>query len=358
MLHSKFKQVLSLFALASVFSAPCFADHGPVKNDPIEFDVAGARPNFPFKGVEAIAKSGNLVRYYTSDNSDAARPLVVMFPGSGCDGVFTLDKDGHVQGGLEVFAVKRLAEFRVVVLEPHGIPRQYASPNPGVGEGCPADYIQHENFNDTVAYYRSVLELMRQHHWLDDKKVMFVGISEGVVYSAEMARTTPEVSNLTLISAFGPDQLFGFMHTSLERQASADGKTGQNPQELIDAWQSILREPNSTTKFYLGHPYSRWATVAVQSPVDLALQSKADLFVAQGGQDVSAPVVGFEYGISKLILAKRRFVMAYIDCGDHHLICAKDNGAPIHLGATMQYSFDWFLGKKISGENITVVDGN
>ncbi len=329
------------------------------KTLPLEFQVLGLKPGLPYKGVEHTLKTGEAFRYYTSDNSNAPRPLVIFFPGSGCDGAFSRDKDGAATASLEGFITKYLPDTRVLILERRGIPRQYESSNPGAAIDCPAEYAKHDNFDDAATYYYEVLKLARQRHWMDSGKVMLVGMSEGVLYAAEMARRMPVISKLTLISGFRDQQLFSLVHNSLNSKEPIEPNkttTLKETRELIEQWQAIKKEPHSTTKLFLGHPYSRWSTTAVQSPIKNVLASKADLFVIQGGKDTQSPSAGFELAISELILFNRHFTMEYIGCGDHHLICEKDKGAPINLNLVMQHSFEWFLGKPIVGENVIVVN--
>lgn len=329
------------------------------KTLPLVFPVLGLKPGLPYKGVEQTLKTGEVLRYYTSDNSNAVRPVVVFFPGSGCNGVFSRDKNGAATASIEAFITKYLPDTRVLILERRGIPRQFASSNPGTAIDCPAEYVKHDNFDSIIGHYYNVLRLVKKRHEMNSGKVMFVGMSEGVLYASEMARRMPIVSKLTLISGFRTQQLFSLIHNSLNSQEHTEpnkAATLEETRDLINQWQAVQNDPRSTTKLFLGHPYSRWSSTAVRSPIKNVLASKADLFVVQGGKDTQAPSAGFELAISELILSNRHFTMEYIGCGDHNLICEKDNGAPLNLNSVMQHSFEWFLGKPILGEDVISVN--
>jgi predicted esterase len=327
----------------------------------VEFQPNGIPASYAFKGVELTSDQGDTLRYYFHASSDQNAPVVVFVPGSGCDGAVKLDRNGNAKGGIDLFAGKYSPHIQVLTLEAPGIPRYYASAHPGSATECPASYFKYSDYKKRLASYAAVLDDARRQGMLKSNRVMFIGVSEGVEFAADLATLIPETTAITLISGFGPNQLFDSINNALgtwQERVADSGELIKRTRETIHDWQAILDDPTSNSKFYRGHPYARWSSTGLRSSVDVVskLPDSVHIYLVHGGRDTSMSPAGFEFGVSTLISQRKQFAFQFIPCADHELKCDGDVGEPKNLITVIHRSIDWLLEGKMDYDDIVVVD--
>jgi pimeloyl-ACP methyl ester carboxylesterase len=102
---------------------------------------------------------------------------------------------------------------------------------------------------------------------VDASRVLVIGISEGAPMAAGLARAMPEVTDVVLVGANGPTQLYDFA-ANIYRSTDSDEVKVLHLQELDATFNAISADPKSTSKFVWGHPYLRWSSFFAQSTAD------------------------------------------------------------------------------------------
>ncbi|MBC7500784.1 MAG: hypothetical protein H7315_09845 [Herminiimonas sp.] len=342
--------VATFLSLAIILSVGLFHFEARADNTPTfeQFVPIGIPASSTFKGYESHV-SRDLVRYYaTSDPSADSHTALVFIPGSGCDGAFWIGQNGKANAGPEVFALPFKNRTRIVVLDQPGIPRQFASHERGVAEGCPNEYVERDNFDSILSAYKKELSHFLSSQNQAIERLMFVGSSDGTLFALAMAGLFPETRLVLSISGFGPPQPILQLSPAFEQAE----KSGAGIQQVLDEWR-VIEKSADKQKFLGGHPHQRWATTGTRSSIDEALRLRPDitLFLAQGGHDQSWPPAAFASGIATLVANKRDFLVRYIPCAEHTLICAEDGGEPKRLQATVKAAAELFLdGKNPEGD--------
>ena len=112
----------------------------------------------------------------------------------------------------------------------------------------------------------------------DPTHTLAVGHSEGGIVVARVASELPAVTHVASLAGGGPTQFFSLAESqSRPRPDDGPGDAGRRRQAVFDEWAKIRDEPDSTTRFWLGHPYRRWSTFLRQSLTAELLRTKADL---------------------------------------------------------------------------------
>ena len=97
--------------------------------------------------------------------------------------------------------------------------------------------------------------------------------------------------------------------------------TFDDPQERADAairkWREILAERDQFLKMFAGHSYRYWASINAHTTLEFAMESKADIYLAQGTADGECAVEGFQLLHAQLIERGRRVVADRIEDADH-----------------------------------------
>ena len=314
----------------------------------IEFQPAGVPGTAFATGVELLRGQGVRARYYRfAKPGGTSKPIVIVVPGSGCDGAVRLGPDGKAMGGAELFALPRLADVDVFALEPPGIPRQFASPHSGGAEGCPEAFLKGNGFLDVITTYQLALKDITSH-MTPDTPVMIIGSSDGAVMAAALAGGT-NTTHLVLISGFGIAQATSHMTAML-----GDAFGTKVSAESIDAvrdYRAHLADarahPQSGT-VWKGQAMSRWSSTAYMSSPDLirTMPATVNVLVVRGGRDTSWAPEAFRSGLAELLQIGRGMSVKYILCADHQLACAGSAPAPKYLGETIQQALAWFLDGK------------
>jgi pimeloyl-ACP methyl ester carboxylesterase len=303
------------------------------------------RPDVAVTGEELACPEG--ARYYLlGDTVTPVTRMVVFVPGSGCDGAFAMGADGHAKAGPEAFALKYASHAKLVVLEPPGIPRQFSAPEHGLSEGCPSAFIARSDLNHLLESYGVAIEDALSAAGGKVGALMFVGVSDGAVTAAALARKYPQTTHLTLISGFGSDQVTRQMEDLVGAVLQEPGKP--DAQEALSKYAKRLKaiRANPTAELWQGQPEGHWASTAGRASSNdvAALPPSVQTLLVQGGADMSWPVANFQLGIAELLVAGRSTWVSYIPCADHHLICPGDGDAPKNLAAVIDGAVNWFIG--------------
>jgi predicted esterase len=185
--------------------------------------------------------------------------------------------------------------------------------------GCAGSFNEHFSYEAWLATLKQALRHALTRPEVDPKRVLLIGISEGGQMAAGLARALPEVTDVVLVGANGPTQLYDFA-ANIYRSGDSDEVKLARLQELDAIYGSIAADPGSTSKFAWGHPYLRWSSFFAQSTAGNLAHSKARVYLVSGMQDNSVPILSTEAMYAQLRTQGRDVTMRRVPLAGHNLL--------------------------------------
>jgi len=184
-----------------------------------------------FRGL-ATARREAPVRYYLAPSQTGPRPLLLVLQGSGCGPLF--GADGSATAGQDIVQQFASDRFAVLVVEKPNVTPESADSSNGETGACGADFNRAHSLETwTAAVSRAVDAALRDPRVERRAGVRVMGLSEGAIVSARLARERRDVNHVAFISGFGCDQWRDMLVVARRRRAPArDGP--------------ILRRPNTS----------------------------------------------------------------------------------------------------------------
>jgi pimeloyl-ACP methyl ester carboxylesterase len=237
--------------------------------------------------------AGPPVRYALSRPAQKA-PLVLMIQGSGCVpnfmGIGTPDFKATIPGWMHLASQGRYAVMAVDKPYQSDAPQQGPW---GTALGCGDGFIQHFSHDAWLASLTRALRHALARPEVDARRVLVIGTSEGAQMAASLARAFPEIQDVALVSGGGPTQLFDFA-AAIHASKDSDEDKLQRLRELDATVDAIRAEPASTSRFFMGHPYLRWSSFFAHSEAEELAHSRARVYLVNGMQDRSVPMLSAE----------------------------------------------------------------
>lgn len=301
-----------------------------VQEEPFSFEI--------FKVNRLTLDDGTAppVRYYLSAPRQKA-PLVLFIQGSGCVppfvGLGTPNRYSTIYNWLPLASQGRYAVMAV------DKPYQSDEPQKGPGgsaEGCAGQFNEHFSYDSWLATLKRAVRHALLRPEVDARRVLVIGFSEGAPMAAGLARALPEVTDVVLVAANGPSQLYDFA-ANIHRSNDSDADKLRRLQELDDQFRAISADPSSASKFAWGHPYLRWSSFFAQSTADNLAQSKARVYLVSGMRDSSVPILSTEVLYAQLRAQGRDVTFRRVPLAGHNLL---PEGHPMN---EVQAEYDAFM---------------
>ena len=288
-------------------------------------------------------KFGRRITFYVSAASGqgAGSPLVVFVQGSGCTSQFVRRGD-QVYGGLQNLVLQKAENrARVLVVEKPGVTFLDTNDRPGSGEKCSPAFLAEHTLDRWGEAVSASLKAAWQLPGIDARQTLIVGHSEGGIVAARVAAENEQVTHVASLAGGGPTQLFDL--AELARQtAKPEERAARDPGESVyDAWRTIEADPDSVTKFFMGHPYRRWSSFLKTSVLTELLRSHARVYLAHGTRDQAVTVSGFDVLRAELAARGRQVTVERVEGADHGFVRGPEDQEGIRtiFGHVMQ----WFL---------------
>jgi len=284
------------------------------------------------------------VEYYISKRvvGEAKAPIVLYIQGSGCAPVFP-ENGGPTDHFSTVFTLTTEAaahpELAVMVVNKPYVPARVV-PKSGTATNCPKEFNNYFDVDSWVGQIGIALRHARALPWIDTSKALVIGFSEGATIAASLAAREPGFTHVALVGGAGPDQYYDFV-VKAYMKGEDDEKTSETLSQLTDQLADILRYPNDPSRFWLGHPYKRWASFFRTSTIRNLEASKARLYIVSGMDDMSTPVLSTEVIYSELAPMGKRIVMRRLPHADHGLFTKE--GKARAAEAEYDRVIKWFL---------------
>lgn len=241
-------------------------------------------PKQPYSEYTCTDRFNRKVHFFLSDGPDKKLPLMAYVQGSGCSSLFGL-KDGRLiplSGHASLYDVIA-GHARLIIVE-----------KPGVAFGSMATNVQREGSTEffeqhTLGRWAEAIESsIKSAQTLPfiDPQLYVLGHSEGGLVAAKVGKDL-KADGIGILAGGGPSQLYdlesfarkGYFFSEVSLIPAVRGKYVQ------DQWKLIEADPESTTKFFLGHPYRRWSSFLHDSPIAELSDYKGRVFIGQGQED-------------------------------------------------------------------------
>src|SRR5262249_3841609 len=146
------------------------------------------------------------------------------------------------------------------------------------------------------------------------------------------------------LSGGGPTQLFDLVEVArAPRQAEESApEREQRANRVFDEWARIVADPESTTRWYQGHPYRRWSSFLRSSVLDALTHTDGRIYLVPGTLDGAVPFAGFDVLRAELAVRGGDVTAERIDGADHSL-SKPGESQPDGMRAAFGRIVDWFL---------------
>lgn len=263
--------------------------------------------------------NGPPVEYYISQ-PQAPAPLVMYLQGSGCTPVFPPSGFGkdHTSTVFSSTTMARAYPVAVMVINKPYVP-VVAPRNGGVATNCPKEFNDYFSLESWVSHIKTAYEHALKQPWVDSRRTLVIGISEGATVAAALAAREPRITNLALVGGSGPTQLYDFI-AGAYASSTDQTKVLAALEDLELKRAAIASAPQDSTQFAWGHPYKRWSSFFASSSVDNLTKTAANIYVVSGMADTSVPILSTEVLYAELIRRGRNITMRRIPGGNHALM--------------------------------------
>jgi pimeloyl-ACP methyl ester carboxylesterase len=268
----------------------------------------------PLERREIRDDLGRDVTYYISHPKKPKAPILLMIQGSGCDPVIVEQPAGSYSTLFDLLPFAAEGEFTVVAVE-KPFSGMASGRSGGTAVPCGAQFNADFTAERWMAALQSALHDARKSPWVDGRRTLIFGFSEGAVMADLLAGRDDSVTDVIAIGGSGTTQLFDFVALTYRRGFD----TSVGLADIERNVEAINANPDSSTQFAWGHPYKRWSSFFRIDPGAELLRSKARVYIAFGTADESTPALSEEVAIARLRLAGRDVTVRRVPNAGHSL---------------------------------------
>ncbi len=277
---------------------------------------------------------GEINYYVTRNGIDLDKPVLFMV--SGVRGlpvmlVVTAGDQSTQLGSIPPDQIFSFADaFHVAFISKAGTPFcdtfmvDEINPMKNLEEYPPSEaYIQNCGLDWEVAASIRVIDQLSKQLPNSQKKIIALGISEGGQLVPKLAHECSSITQLVALASTGLNQ---FYSSIINRRMDADAGriTHQEAQEAIDGlfetYKKIYADPESTEKWYYGHPYKRWGSFCNDIPLNHLVELDIPILYVKGTADRNSPALQSDYIMLEFIrLGKTNLTYKTLPGVDHWL---------------------------------------
>lgn len=200
--------------------------------------------------------------YFINETDSRSTPdsIIFFYGGSGCI---------SWKSYLPIFSAEIGIEARYIALNKRHVDEEGKS----LAE-CGNRFHLDNNFRQWMSDYMEFISATLANMPARPRNVVLVGISEGGMVAARVARARSDVTHLIVIGDGGWS-----MRENLNLLS--------DPETVSEEWSKIASDPSSITKTWLGNPYRYWFDVMDYSPLEDYLALDIPVLIAVGERDRS-----------------------------------------------------------------------
>lgn len=311
----------------------------------------------PFDRYTTQDALGRQITFYLSmaERDAKALPLEVFIQGSGCQSLFRKSGD-RVSGDYQnVLYTVSQGKARVLAVEKPGVKYLDAPRRPGSAQEGSEEFLREHTLPRWVEAIAAAIRTARTLPGVDAKRVLVLGHSEGGIVAAHVAAADAGVTHVASLSGSGPSQLFDLVEVARAPRRPDEPAQDREARarQVYGEWAKILADPESTTKFYQGHPYRRWSSFLRSSTVDALTRCQARVYLVHGTEDRAVPVVSFDVLRAELTARGRDVTAERMDGVDHGFL-KQGQSPPEGMRDVFGRALDWFLRPTVEGPEYPV----
>ena len=275
---------------------------------------------------------GRDVRYYIIRPKKATAPILLMLQGSGCLPVM-LNPEASSSSLYNLMQYASEGEFTVMAVE-----KPHASIDvKSARQGCSPAF--HEDFSAErwLLALQAGLNDARKSPYVDARRTLVFGHSEGAVMASLLAARDAKVSDVVFIGGSGTTQLYDMVVNAYQKCFDVSICIA----DVDDKLKAIQAAPDSPSLFAWGHPHKRWTSFFGIDPAQELLRSAARIYIAFGTADDAVPALSQELAVAKLRVARRELTVRRVPNGDHSLRQVQA-GEPTTIDREYRAALDWF----------------
>lgn len=274
---------------------------------------------FPYVAYSVSDRFNRRIRFFvTREEKSATLPLIVSILGSGADSNFLKRGDQLLDGHRVLREVFR-GKARVLIVEKPGVAIGEHPKRVGSSEGSSQEFRREYTLERWSEAVSAALRAARTWPYVDPTRTLVVGHSEGGLVGCTVAAMNPFVTHVASLAGGGPTRLFSlieFCRAGILYKDVSDDPTVR-VKKLVAEWEQVLKDPESTSRFFLGHTYRTWTSFARHSCIAELSQTRARVYLAQGTDDHSVVPSATDVLYAGLLAHGRNCTLDWIDEADH-----------------------------------------
>lgn len=214
-----------------------------------------------------------------------------------------------------------------------------------------AEYIQKCGLEWEVQASSIVIDSLYNMLSISENKIIAMGFSEGGRTATKLAAENNKITHLVSIISGGLNQFYSsIINTRIDE--AAGNITQQEAQAEIDTlfaiYEKIYNDPQSTEKWYYGHPYKRWGSFCTDIPLEHLIKLDIPILFLNGSADRSTPILQADYiKLEFLRLGKKNLTYKVLSGVEHSLYeVVEENGeekAISHRDEAFKMITDWIV---------------
>ena len=264
-------------------------------------------------GLEAFhvkdPKLGNIHFYVSQNGIDEEKPLMIVY--SGCRGLPTYlviqGEDKSIQLGtvppdqIQTFA----DQYHVAFVGKAGTPFcdtmivKEVNPLQNLEEYQPShEYIQKCGMEWDIQATNVVIDTLCNMLTIAGNKIIVVGFSEGGMLAVRLASENKKITHLISVTSGVLNQFYSSI-INRRMDAAMGHISHQEAQAKVDSlfavYKKIYNNPQSTEKWYYGHPYKRWGSFCNFIPLEHLVKLHIPILFVNGSNDRNTPILQADY---------------------------------------------------------------
>jgi pimeloyl-ACP methyl ester carboxylesterase len=301
----------------------------------------------PYQRYTVKDSFNRTITFYLSlpTKNENKQPVALFIQGSGCQSLFKKQADKIAGGYQNILRQEARGRVRILVVEKPGVKFLDAPARPGSAEGASEEFLKEHTLPRWAEANISALRAVWALPGIDAAQTLVIGHSEGGIIAARVAAELPQVTHVASIAGGGPTKLFDL--AEIRDRSRPDDKPGdaeRRVRDVYDEWAKIRKDPDSISRFWLGHPYRRWSSFLKHNVTDELLRTKAKIYLAQGTSDASVSVMAHDVLVAELQARGRDVTSERIEGADHGFRTQEMSiGSPAGMQALFGRLLEWFI---------------
>ena len=227
---------------------------------------------------------------YSEDSILSKKPIFLYLQGSGPNSIFSKDNNGEISQSFILPPKMVSKNYHFVIIGKPGTPFINDEKKSKIDS---LKYHSKTSLDNRVERADFVLKYLINQTFVDNKKVVVFGHSEGAQIAPKLADKNKSITHLACFSGTGINQMYDFITHARKEVKSKDLSIAEADKEidsLLYYYKDIINNPNSIDKFWSGHTYLRWYTTIMNPPLDYLVKINIPIYIVAGTEDNASPI--------------------------------------------------------------------